>query len=136
MEDSKPLEFLSSLQAKTRPHLSTPTGGGASDVVAEFSGEDGGSSIIQQAGKPLCVICGAPATMECPCHPRHQYCGEEHQLRHWEEGHSETHDEEMQERARRRRKRQEQDGMSPKGDRRKRRRKAVESEDSEERVSE
>ena len=82
------------------------------------------------------MICGAPATMECPCHPRHQYCGEEHQLRHWEEGHSETHDEEMQERARKRRKRQEQDGMSPKGDRLKRRRKAVESEDSEERVSE
>ena len=83
-----------------------------------------------------CIICGAPATMECPCHPKHQYCGEEHQLRHWEEGHSESHDEYMQEKAaKKRRKRKDQDGMSPKGDRRKRRRKVEESDDSEERLS-
>jgi len=31
--------------------------------------------------------------MHCPCSPRHAYCGQEHQMVHWEKGHYESHDE-------------------------------------------
>jgi len=45
--------------------------------------------------QPTCVICDKLATDHCTCSPRHAYCSTDHQLQHWEEGHYQSHDEDV-----------------------------------------
>eukprot|EP00347_Sterkiella_histriomuscorum_P018564 403345037 len=43
-----------------------------------------------------CVICGKDTVSHCPCSPENAYCSSEHQQLHWDQGHWQTHDQQMQ----------------------------------------